>query len=201
VAQSQGFFSIRTSCSRCGGSGQVIREACPECAGQGSKAITREIEVRIPPGLEDGTTLRISGEGEPGEGGSRRGDLFVVVCVDSHPLFQREGADLFLEVPIPYPTAALGGSVEVPTLDGPRPLEVPRGTQSGAVLNLREQGLPSPGSRRGRGDLKIRVVVETPSKLTKRQEEILRELAEIEATHVTPQRKSFFKKIRDLFKE
>jgi molecular chaperone DnaJ len=201
VTQSQGFFSIRTSCPRCGGAGKVIQDPCAECSGQGFRNVSRELQVRIPAGIEDGTTLRVSGEGEPGEAGARRGDLYVGVRVKPHPVFERDGGHLLVEVPIAYAIAALGGPVDVPTLDGTKPLDIPRGTQSGTVLRLRGQGLPSPDGREGRGDLLARVVIETPSKLTKRQEELLRELAEIENTHVSPQRKSFFKKIKDLFKD
>jgi molecular chaperone DnaJ len=179
----------------------VILDPCPECSGKGHRNVSRELQVRIPAGIEDGTTLRVSGEGEPGDGGARRGDLYVGICIKPHPVFERDGAHLLVEVPIDYPIAALGGPVEVPTLDGTQPLDVPRGTQSGTVLRLRGQGLPSPDGGEGRGDLLVRVVIETPAKLTKRQEELLRELAEIENTHVSPQRKTFFKKIKDLFKD
>ncbi|MHC5039608.1 MAG: molecular chaperone DnaJ, partial [Planctomycetota bacterium] len=191
VVQSQGFFSIQTTCPQCGGAGEIVKTPCPDCSGKGRQSITREINIRIPPGIEDGVTMRVTGEGEPGDGGGMRGDLYCTVRVESHPIFQREGSHLLLELPIPFTTASLGGEVEIPTLKGKENLKIPKGTQNGRIFQRRGMGLPSLTGGGGRGDLLVRIVVEVPTKLTKRQKELLSELAEIEAKNVTPKRKRF----------
>jgi molecular chaperone DnaJ len=153
-----------------------------------------DVEVPIPAGVESGIRLRIRGEGEPGPGG--RGDLYCDIVVREHPIFRRRGADLLCEVPIPYTVAALGGSIEVPTLGGETvQMRVPAGTQSGEVLRLGEHGLPRPDGR-GRGDLLVDLNIDVPQRLTDRQEELLRELAEIEGAHVSERRKSFLNRIK-----
>jgi molecular chaperone DnaJ len=158
----------------------------------------REVEVQLPPGLDTGMRLRVRGQGEDGQPGAPAGDLYVQVEVADDPFFERDGNDLHCKVPMSYAQAALGASIEVPTLEGKHSLDVPRGTPTNEVFRLRNKGMPDPHGR-GRGDLFIHVYVEIPRKLTRRQEELLRELAEIEQTNVDHERKSFFERIRNYF--
>ncbi len=196
VSASQGFFQIRTTCPTCGGQGSRIEKPCGDCAGQGAQRRRREIKVRIPAGVEDGTRMRVSGEGEVGARGGARGDLYVFLSVRPHDFFGREGDDLLCEVPITFPQAALGTTAKVPTLDGTEDLEVPRGTQSGTVFRLTGRGFQNVRGY-GRGDELVRVVIETPRRLTKRQEELLRELAQHDETEVAERRRSFLDKLKD----
>jgi molecular chaperone DnaJ len=198
VQQSQGFFSVRTVCPHCQGAGQRIKEACPECQGQGRLVKTKEIVVKVPAGLEDGTQLRIQGEGETGDDGGSRGDLFCVIQVEPHAILERHGRDLVVVVPIGMAQAALGATVQVPSLEGNKPLKVSPGTQSGDVKTMSGLGLRDPNGY-GRGDLHVRIVVEVPKKLTNRQKELLLELAETEDQNVSPIRKSFFEKVKEHF--
>ncbi len=196
VESRQGFFRMRTTCPRCQGRGTVVVDPCSRCGGQGRIRKEVEVTVHVPAGIESGTRLRVRGEGEALPG-SPSGDLYCDVYVQPHDVFERNGPDLLCEVPIGYPTAALGGAVDVPSLDGEaRQLNVPAGTQSGDVLRLRRLGLPRLNST-ARGDLLVRVVIETPHRLTARQEELLRELAEIEEENVSEKRKSFLAKLKD----
>ncbi|MGA2065119.1 MAG: molecular chaperone DnaJ [Thermoguttaceae bacterium] len=198
VVQRSGFFSLQTPCPSCRGSGQVIREPCRSCRGSGliRRRVTRKVE--IPPGVDSGNQVRLSGEGEPSPNGGPRGDCYCAIQVAEHPLFQREGRDLVCHVPISFSQAALGATLEVPTLQGPEELAIPAGTQSGDVLTLRGRGMPDV-RHRGRGDLHVAVYVEVPKKVSPRYEQVLRELAEIENTDVSPKRKSFFEKIKQYF--
>jgi molecular chaperone DnaJ len=206
--QRQGFFELRQSCPQCQGAGTVIADPCPGCRGTGRTEVERTISVTVPPGADTGLRLFVGGEGDAGEPGAPRGDLELVVRVAEHQLFKREGADLFIEeFPITFSQAALGANLEVPTLTGRAKLQVPVGTQTGTEFRLRGEGMPElkvtrqgqPVEHTRKGDLRVTVVVETPAHLTKRQEELLRELAEIEHKQVSPQRKSFVDKIKDLF--
>lgn len=198
IQQSQGFFAIRTTCPRCRGEGKMIEDPCHDCSGSGRVARTREISVKIPAGIEDGTRIRMTGEGEAGDRSGPPGDLYVEVYVSGHPLFERDGMDLICEVPITFSQAALGAMVMVPGIDRQEEIEVHRGTQSGSTFRLRGRGLPDVHGR-GHGDLLVRTVVETPKRLSSRQEDLLREFAETEEVSVSPRRKSFFKKVKDLF--
>lgn len=198
IAQTQGFFSIRTTCPRCGGQGQTIENPCRDCDGTGTQPKRREIKIRIPAGVEDGTRMRVSGEGEAGGMGGPRGDLYVFLSVQPHDFFERHGDDLLCEVPITFPQAALGAAVQVPTLEGRENLEVPPGTQSGTVFRMKAHGFPDVRGY-GRGDELVRVVVETPKSLSKRQEELLRELSTLDEKEVSGRRKSFLEKIKELF--
>jgi molecular chaperone DnaJ len=192
----QGLLTIRTQCRACQGYGVRISQTCPRCRGRGKVQARRTIEVRIPPGVETGHRLHLPGEGEAGDPGAPRGDLYCVLRVKEHPFFRRQGRDLFCQVPITFSQAALGAVIEVPTLDGKTvPLHVPRGTQSHEVLRVPGQGMPHVRSQE-RGDLLVQVIVEVPKKLTRRQEELLRELAELEQKNVTPQRRSFLDMIK-----
>ena len=198
VLQNQGFFRMQQTCRACGGRGVVITDPCATCHGNGRVVARRTLEVAIPPGVDTGTRIRHSGEGEAGDPGGPRGDLYCVLRVREHPFFQRDGVNLICQVPITFSQAALGGAIEVPTLDGAITHALKSGLQSGEVVRIPGQGMPS--LRGGRkGDLLVQVVVETPRNLTKRQEELFRELAELEHKHVSAQRKSFFEKLRTLF--
>ncbi len=200
VVQSRGFFQVATTCPACGGEGVRITDPCPSCRGSGRVPSKANLKVDIPPGVETGMWLQLRNQGEPGDVGAPRGNLRIQIQVRRHPFFERVQNDLHCQVPISFPQAALGADIEVPTLDGPDRLHVPRGTQSGDVLKLKGRGMPDINGR-GRGDELVEVMVETPKHLTARQEEILRELAEIEHETVSPKRKSFFEKLRDYFTE
>jgi molecular chaperone DnaJ len=196
VVQSTGIFRVQTTCPACHGSGTTISDPCPACHGQAYVMERVAREVQIPAGVDNGTRLRISGEGDPSPNGGPTGDCYVFITVREHSLFQRDGQNLICRVPISYSQAALGATVEVPTLDGRHELTVPAGTQPGSVFKIRGEGMPDPRVR-GRGDLLVQVQLEIPTKLTKRQKELLRELAEEEKTNVSPDRKSFFDKLKD----
>jgi len=198
VVQSQGFFRIQTTCPACHGEGVVIRDKCESCGGSGREGRTVQLEVKIPPGVDNDMQLCLRGEGEPGTLGGPRGDLYVDIQVKSHSLFRREGNNLTCQVPVTYSQAVLGAEIEVPVLSGKHDLKVPAGTQSGEVIRLRGMGMPDPHGR-GSGDLFVKIQVDIPKKLTERQEELIRELAELEDAHVSPHRKSFFETLRDYF--
>jgi molecular chaperone DnaJ len=197
VVQSQGFFRIQQTCRACGGTGSIITDPCSVCSGQGRVMARRTLEVSIPPGVDNGTAIRLSGEGEAGDVGAPRGDLYCLVRVREHSLFQRDGNNLICQVPITVSQATLGAEIEVPTLNGPSTQVLKGGVQSGDVLRIAGHGMPS--LRGGRkGDLLVQLLVEIPRHLTKRQEELFRELAELEQKHVSPVRKGFLDKLRDL---
>jgi molecular chaperone DnaJ len=200
IVQSRGFFQVATTCPACGGDGVRITDPCPNCRGAGRVPTTVKLHVNIPPGVESGMWLQQRNQGELGDIGAPRGNLRVQIMVRKHPFFERRRNDLVCQVPISFAQAALGAMVQVPTLDGPDTLEVPRGTQSGEILRIKGRGMPDI-SGRGRGDELVEVVVETPKHLNARQEELLREFAEIEHQTVSPRRKSFFEKLRDYFTE
>jgi molecular chaperone DnaJ len=198
VIQSTGIFRMQTTCPSCQGAGTVIKEPCEACEGVGYVVRQVRREVPIPAGIDDNMRVRLTGEGEPSTAGGERGDCYVFVTVEDHPLFVRDGQNLIVRMPIGYAQAALGCNLEVPTLSGPHDLKVPAGTQSGDVFKLRGLGMPHP-QRRHVGDLLVQATIDVPKKLTERQKELLRELAELEHKHVTPPRKSFFDKVRDYF--
>lgn len=200
VQRRQGIFALRERCRHCRGAGTVIDKPCADCRGMGRVEVEREIEVQIPPGIEEGMQLRLPGEGEPGDVGGPAGDLFVVVEIVEHPFFQRHGTDLLCEVPVSFAQAALGGEVEVPLVEPGKTtrLEIPRGTQSGSLLRLRGHGMPSVHGR-GTGDLIARVQVVTPTKLTREQESLLRQYAEHEEKNISPERRSFMDSVRAYF--
>lgn len=202
----QGFFRVNRPCEACGGAGEVIQNPCSDCRGAGRVEGQQTITVSVPPGVEDGARLRVSGEGEAGIAGGPPGDLYVVMRLREHPLFERDGTDLQIEVPIPFVQAALGAEIEVPTLDGRVQIQIPEGTQSGRVLRLRGKGLPPLQPRldpeqlkKMRGDLYVKVFVEVPTKLNTRQRELLEEFAKQSGTEVSPTTKGFLDKLRDFF--
>jgi molecular chaperone DnaJ len=198
VVLQQGFFRISRPCDACGGAGEVVRERCTECRGSGRVEGMQSIRVKVPAGVEDGMRLRLSGEGEAGIAGGPPGDLFVVMSVRDHPLFDRNGSDLHCQVPVSFSQAALGDEIEAPTLEGKVSLRITEGTQTGKVLRLRGKGLPSIRSS-ARGDQLLHIFVEVPSKLSKRQRQLLEEFAAESGDEVSPVTRGFLEKLRDLF--
>ncbi|MCG3180716.1 MAG: Chaperone protein DnaJ [Phycisphaerae bacterium] len=191
-----GMFQAVTTCPACGGAGKSIDAPCADCGGRGRQSHDHAISVKIPAGVEDGMSIRIAGEGDVGDSEMLRGDLFCHVRVGEHDLFQRHGSDLLLEMPISFTQAALGAKIEIPTLSGPETVTIKPGVQSGELLQVSRAGLPDVRGGK-RGHLMVRVIVETPAKLTRRQEELLREFAQTEDKAVLPHRKGFLDKIRD----
>lgn len=198
IVQAQGFFRIQTTCPGCRGAGEVIREKCPSCSGSGREHRFVKLDVKVPAGVDNGMQLCLRGEGEPGDQGGPRGDLYCDIHVAEHPFFQRHGHDLVCNVPISFSQAALGTEFDIPLIDGRHLLVIPPGTQAGEVIRLKGMGMPDPHSRR-KGDLLVQIHVEIPRKLTPRLEELLRELAEIEQKNVSAHRKSFLEKLKDYF--
>jgi molecular chaperone DnaJ len=198
VTVQQGFFAISRPCGRCGGSGRVVKERCPACSGSGGIRERKPLKVKIPAGVDNGTRMKLRGEGEAGPQGGPSGDLYVVIAVEEHPYFVRDGADLLCEVPITFPQAALGGDIQVPTLSGKKTLTVPAGTNSGQEFVLKGEGVAHVNGYR-RGNLVIRTVIDVPRKLTKRQKELLAEFQVTAGESPGPMSKSFFEKVKDLF--
>lgn len=197
VRATQGFFSIEHTCPNCHGRGEVIDDPCGTCGGAGRVTRERKLSVTIPAGVEDGTRIRLAGEGEAGRRGGPAGDLYIFLSVQPHPFFQRDGADLFCRVPISMVSAALGGEFSVPTLGGSEALvKVPEGTQTGKQFRLKGKGMPVLRSR-DMGDLYIQVVVETPQKLSKRQRELLEEFDRESSKENNPESSGFFTRFRD----
>jgi molecular chaperone DnaJ len=199
VVQSAGFVRVQTTCPQCRGAGSVITEPCTDCRGNGFVQERTKLEVAIPAGIDDGMRVRIAGQGEPSPEGGPPGDLFCLVNVRKHKIFEREGTHLILRMPITISQAALGATIDVPTLDGPHELKVPAGTESGEVFRVRGKGLADPRGGNGKGDLHVQTYIEVPKKLTPRQRELLQELAELEHANVTPHRKTFFETIKEYF--
>jgi molecular chaperone DnaJ len=203
VRASQGFFSVERACPRCGGQGRLILDPCADCRGAGRIRRERTLEVSIPPGVDDGSRIRLAGEGDAGDRGGPLGDLYIFLSVRPHELFERDGLDLLCTVPVPMATAALGGDIEAPCLKGGEgcdgecrvKVKVPEGSQTGKTVRLKGKGMPS---LRGpqRGDLVVELFVETPTKLTARQKELMRELAECCGEHQHPQSAGFFGKAK-----
>ena len=198
VRLTQGFFSISRPCSTCQGTGQVIRHHCPECRGQGRVRREKTLQVRIPPGVDTGTRLRVPGEGEAGTQGNPPGDLYVVLTAGEHPFFERHDRDLSCTVPLSFWQAALGAEIPIPTLQGEETLKIPQGTQTGAVFRIRSRGFPDLDGR-GRGDLYVQVKVQTPTRLTSEQRQLLQQLAEISPADNSPSDKGFFEKMKEYF--
>lgn len=199
VRAQQGFFMIERPCHTCGGEGKVIKNPCKKCHGQGKVRKERTLAVSIPAGVEEGSRIRLSGEGEPGNNNGPSGDLYIFVSVKSHPMFSREENDLHCTIPIKMVTAALGGEVEIPTIDGNRvKLTIPEGTQSNDKFRLKGKGMSKLKSTQ-RGDLYVHAQVETPVKLSKKQIELLKEFDGMCEGKSSPKSEGFFKKVKDLF--
>ncbi|OOY04056.1 molecular chaperone DnaJ [Thioclava sp. F28-4] len=198
VRAQNGFFTVERTCPTCGGQGQVVKNPCKVCHGAGRVEVDRQLQVNIPPGVETGTRIRHAGEGEAGLRGGPSGDLYIFIEVQPHAIFEREGTDLHCRVPVSMATAALGGEVEVPTIDGGRSrVKIPAGSQSGRQMRLRGKGMPALRGG-GAGDMFIELAVETPVNLTARQKEILKEFQGIEAEN-NPEGASFFKKVKSFW--
>src|SRR6201985_1486853 len=199
VRQAQGFFTLERTCPGCQGRGQMIEDPCPSCVGSGRVTRERTLSVNIPQGVEDGTRIRLAGEGEAGVRGGPSGDLYIFLSLTAHDIFQRDGADLHCRVPISMVTAALGGEFEVPTIDkGKTKVKVPPGTQSGQRFRIAAKGMPVLRSRQT-GDMYVQVVVETPQNLTKRQQELLAEFEKLSSGATQPEAAGFFTKVKDFF--
>jgi molecular chaperone DnaJ len=200
LAYQQGFFTITRTCPACQGAGQIVRERCPDCRGQGRLERERTIELRVPPGVDTGTRLRVAGEGEPGPNGGPAGDLYVILEVKEHPFFERRGADLYCTIPVSVVQAALGTELQVPGLNGEERLKIPEGTQSGAVFRIKGKGMPDPRGG-GKGDLYYHVRVMTPVKLTREQRKLVEQLgASLKVENKPADRNSsIFDKVKDIF--
>ena len=199
IAVSSGFFSIRRPCDACQGQGSVIDKPCTECHGRGRETVGRTINVRVPAGVDNGTRLRIAGEGEGGFKGGSRGNLYVDIFVEPHDIFKRHGLDVLCEVPVSLTQVALGAEIDIPTLTGKAKLKVPSGTQTGRIFRMRGKGVASlKGDRLG--DQHVRVVVETPTGLSKKQKDLLEEFARNSGEKVNPISKTFVSKMKDFLK-
>jgi len=199
VRQAQGFFTLERTCPGCQGRGQMIEDPCPSCSGSGRVTRERNLSVNIPQGVEDGTRIRLAGEGEAGVRGGPSGDLYIFLSLASHEFFQRDGADLHCRVPISMVTAALGGEFEVPTIDnGKTKVKIPSGAQSGRRFRIASKGMPVLRSRQT-GDMYVQVVVETPQNLTKKQQELLAEFEKLSSGATQPEAAGFFTKVKDFF--
>ncbi len=199
VRQAQGFFTLERTCPGCQGRGQMIESPCPSCSGQGRVQKDRSLSVNIPPGVEDGTRIRLAGEGEAGVQGGPPGDLYIFLSLASHQFFQRDGADLHCRVPVSMVAAAVGGDFEVPTIDKAKAkVKVPAGTQSGRRFRIAGKGMPVLRSRQ-MGDMYVQVVVETPQNLTKKQKELLAEFEKLSSGETQPEAAGFFKMVKDFF--
>jgi molecular chaperone DnaJ len=191
-------IAVERTCTRCKGTGRVVQHACASCRGSGLAATTDTVRVTLPPGIEAGATKLVSGAGNKPRPDRAPGDLELTITVLEHPFFKRSGDDVLCSVPVSFTQAALGGEVEVPTLDGRGKLRVPAGTQPGTVLRVKGKGVPRRGNL-GRGDQRVEVAIEVPTQLTERQRRMLEELAHELGEEVSPQQKSFMEKLRDLF--
>ncbi len=208
VRASQGFFSIERACPRCGGSGRLVLDPCEDCHGHGQVRKERVLQVRIPAGVDDGARIRLAGEGDAGARGGSRGDLYIFLSVKPHELFDRDGLDLLCTVPVPMYVAALGGDIEAPCLMGGEncdgecriQVKVPEGSQTGRTVRLKGKGMPSLRSRE-RGDLVVELFVETPSKLSARQKELMRELAELSGEQQHPKSANFIGKAKRFWED
>jgi molecular chaperone DnaJ len=199
VRASQGFFTIERSCPSCQGRGEIIETPCPSCNGAGRVTRERTLSVTIPVGVEDGTRIRLAGEGEAGLRGGPPGDLYIFLSIKPHEFFQRDGADLFCRVPIAMTTAALGGQIEVPTIDGGRSrVKVPEGTESGKQFRLKAKGMPVLRSKQ-QGDLYIQVEVETPKNLSRKQRDLLKDFEEASNPETSPASAGFFARVKEFF--
>lgn len=201
VRATQGFFTVERTCPTCQGNGRVIADPCRQCGGSGRVHKEKTLSVNIPAGVEDGTRIRLSGEGEAGARGGPSGDLYIFLSIQAHPFFQRDGSNLQCRVPIPMTTAALGGHVEVPTIAGKRArLNIPAGSQSGRQFRLRGKGMPIlHGS--GFGDMMARISVETPVSLNKEQKELLRRFEQAGGTGTSPESEGFFSRVKELWED
>jgi molecular chaperone DnaJ len=198
VRYQQGFFSISRACNHCQGTGRIVRNPCKDCRGEGRIHKEKTLEIRIPAGVDNGSRLRVSGEGEAGIQGGPAGDLYVVIFVKEHEFFERQEDNLYCAVPLSFPQAALGDEIKIPTLEGEEKLKIPEGTQSGSIFRIKGKGIPSLNGR-GRGDLFVTVNVITPAKLTREQKKLLEQLAELSQIENKPLEKRFMDRVKEIF--
>jgi molecular chaperone DnaJ len=198
VLYQQSFLSIRKTCPTCGGRGKVIRQACTQCRGEAFNRTEKKLKINIPAGVDSGTRLRLSGEGNPGPNGASPGDLYVVISVAEHPIFQRRESDLHCSLPVNIAQAALGADIEIETFDGVQTVRVPEGTQPGTQFKLRNLGVPHVNSR-ARGDLYVHLDVQVPKKLTREQKRLFEQLKDVLPVENAPHEKSVFEKVKDFF--
>jgi molecular chaperone DnaJ len=195
---SQGFLSVRRTCSHCGGSGEIIKQVCRDCRGEGYKHVNKRIKVTVPAGIADGNRLRVNGEGQPGTQGGPNGDLYIFFSVKEHPVFERHENDLHCRIPINVAQAVLGARIQAPTLEGPQELVIPEGTQNGTQLRIKGMGVPEVQGK-GRGDLVVHVDVRIPTKLTRDQRRVFEELQGTLPVDNDPHEKGLFEKVKDYF--
>ncbi|HVY93854.1 MAG TPA: molecular chaperone DnaJ [Bryobacteraceae bacterium] len=195
---SQGFLSVRRTCSHCGGAGEIVKQVCRDCRGEGYKHINKRLKVTVPAGIADGNRLRVSGEGQPGSNGGPNGDLYIFFTVKEHPIFERHNNDLHCRIPINIAQAALGAKIQAPTLEGPHELTIPEGTQNGAQLRIKGKGVPEVQGK-GRGDLIVHIEVRTPTKLNRDQKRLFEELRETLPVDNDPHEKGLLDKVKDYF--
>ncbi len=201
VQMSQGFFAVRHTCPECHGAGTRIDTPCPSCGGSGKTRTTKHLKVKLPAGIYHGAQVRVSGEGEGGRQGAPNGDLYIVVSVREHPIFERDGGDLHCTMPITFPQAALGAEVKAPTLSGSVKIRIPPGTEGGRVFRVRGQGIPDVRNGGQKGDLYVRVQIAVPTNLNARQKELLRQFAEATGEGVYPECSSFLDKVKRFWDE
>jgi len=193
-----GQFTQTKTCDRCGGTGKIVKTPCPDCNGTGKQRRHRNLTVNIPAGVDDGNRLRMAGEGEAGEKGAPSGDLYIIINVKPHDIFERKGDDIYCEVPINFVQATLGDEIKVPTLDGKVKFTIPEGTQPGTTFRLKQKGIQHL-NRHGRGDEYIKAKVVIPRHLSQEQKDLLKEFAELSGDEINPEKKGFFRKVRDAF--
>jgi molecular chaperone DnaJ len=198
IRYQQGFFSVARTCSACGGTGSVIADPCTACRGEGRAATEVKLHVKVPAGVEEGTRIRYTGEGDAGRLGGPKGDLYIVLSIRPHDFFERHGHDLYCVIPISFPQAALGAEFEIPGIDGPVSIKIPEGTQSGKELRIRGRGVPHLNER-GQGDLVVKVIVQIPKKLSRAQRELVAKLAESLSIENRPSSPGLLEKMKDLF--
>jgi len=198
IAVSRGFLNIASTCDRCQGEGKIISVPCSKCHGSGRMKVSRKINVKVPAGVDTGSHLRIRGEGEAGHKGGRRGDLYVVIHVQEHAIFSRDGSDIYCEIPVSFTQATLGSEIEVPTLNGKAKMKVPAGTQSSKVFRLKCKGIQNLHSY-GKGDQYVRIIIETPTNLNKKQKQALENFAKLSDESIAPMSKTFTEKVKKFF--
>ena len=195
---SQGFLSVRRTCSHCGGAGEIVKQVCRDCRGEGYKHVNKRLKVTVPAGIADGNRLRVTGEGQPGSNGGPNGDLYIFFTVKEHPIFERHNNDLHCRIPINFAQAALGAKIQAPTLEGLHELTIPEGTQNGAQLRIKGKGVAEVQGK-GRGDLIVHVEVRTPTKLSRDQRQLLEQLRETLPLDNDPHEKGLLDKVKDYF--
>jgi molecular chaperone DnaJ len=195
---SQGFLSVRRTCSHCGGAGEIVKQVCRDCRGEGYKHVNKRLKVTVPAGIADGNRLRVTGEGQPGSNGGPNGDLYIFFTVKEHPIFERNNNDLHCRIPINFAQAALGAKIQAPTLEGLHELTIPEGTQNGAQLRIKGKGVAEVQGR-GRGDLIVHIEVRTPTKLTRDQRQLLEQLRDTLPLDNDPHEKGLLDKVKDYF--